>query len=100
MPEALFQVAGGGVRRSRGLRPGFEDVVPVVEGRTEAVDGRMACDHCLGHGVAGGIGVEAAIDRASLIQQRRQPARVGARAGGGQAVVFRMERKATDGVDG
>lgn len=66
MPKALFQVAERSGRGSRGLRSSFKDVVPVVERRTEAVDGRMPCDHCLGHGVAGGISVEAAIDRAAI----------------------------------
>ena len=78
----------------------LEHVVPVVGRRAEAFDGRMQSDHGGGHGVAGGVGIEAAVDLASLVQQRREPARVGPGAGGREAAVVGMEGKATDGIDG
>ena len=50
-----------------------EHVVPVVFGRTEAFDGGMQSDHGASHIVTGGIGIEAAIDRVTLVQQRLRP---------------------------
>ena len=82
------------------LRRGFEDVVPVVLDRSEALDARIQGDHGLGHGVTGGIGVEAAVNLAPLIQQGPQPGRVRSGAGSGEAPVCGMEGKATDGIDG
>ena len=48
-------------------------VVPVFGGRTETTDRRMALVHSLGHGLTGGIGVEAAIDWHALGDQSREP---------------------------
>ena len=77
-----------------------EQVVPIVVGRAKALDGGMQGEHGASHGVTGGIGVEAAADLATLLQQGPQPARVGAGAGGGEALVSGMEGKATEGIDG
>ena len=56
-----------------------------MEGGAEALDGGMASDQGIGHGVARGIGIEATVDCAALGEQRRQPAWVGRGAGGGGA---------------
>src|SRR5271157_2195137 len=60
----------------------------------------MQGEHGASHGVTRGIGVEAAVNLATLLQQGSQPARVGAGAGGGEALVSGMEGKATEGIDG
>jgi len=70
-----------------------------VLGRAKALDGGVQGDHGGRHGVAGGIGVEAAVNLTTLVQKRSQPERVGAGASGGEAPVSGMEGKATDGVD-
>ena len=68
--------------------------------RAKALDGGMQGDHGASHGVTGGVRIEAAVNRVTLVQERAQPARVGAGAGGGEAPVSGMEGKATDGVNG
>ena len=73
------------------LRADFEHVAPVVSGRAKALDNRMQGDHSGGHAVAGGIGIEAAVDRVTLVQQRLQPAWVGPGPGGGEATVVGMK---------
>ena len=83
-----------------GLRGGLEDVVPVMEGRAEALDGGMQGDHGLGHVVAGGVGVEAAGNAIALGEQRSKPSRVGSSAGGREAKAIGIESGATDSVDG
>src|ERR1700730_3388390 len=60
----------------------------------------MESDHGAGHGLAGGVSVEAAIDLATLGQQRAKPAGVGPDTRGGEATVLGMEGQATNGVDG
>ena len=67
---------------------------------TEAFDGRVQSDQRAGHVVADGIGIKAAVDLATLIEQGAQPAWVGPGAGGGQATVLPMKSKATDRIDG
>ena len=74
-----------------GLRSGPEDVVPIVVGRAKALDGLMAGDHGAGHGVTGGVGIEAAVDLAALVQEGGQAARVRPGTGGGEAPVRGME---------
>jgi hypothetical protein len=59
----------------------------------------MHSDHRCGHIIAGGISVEAAIDRATLIQQWLEPKRIGPSPGGGKTPTVGMESKATDSVD-
>jgi hypothetical protein len=83
-----------------GLWSGPEHVAPIVVGRAKALDGGMQGEHGASHGVTGAVGVEAAVNLATLLQQGRQPARVGAGAGGGEALVSGMEGKATEGIDG
>jgi hypothetical protein len=78
----------------------LEHVVPVVFRRTEAFDGWVQSDHGASHVVTGGIGIEAAIDRVTLVQQRLQPAWVGSGPGGGEATVVGMKGEATDRIDG
>jgi hypothetical protein len=39
-----------------------KEVVPVFSRWTQAADGRIKLVHPMGHGIAGGIGVKAAID--------------------------------------
>ncbi len=50
-----------------------QEVVPVFGGGTQAVDGGMKVAHVLGHEVAGGIGVKAAVDGRALLGERAQP---------------------------
>jgi hypothetical protein len=79
--EGLFyseQAAGFG----DGLSKGLEEVVPVVMGWAEALDGRVSSDHALGHGVSGGVGVEAAEDRNTSEDETGQPTGIGTSAGG------------------
>ena len=60
-----FEAAEVAERSPEGLEDvpaGAEGVVPVVVGRAEALHGWVACDHGVGHAVAGGVGVEAAVD--------------------------------------
>jgi hypothetical protein len=103
-----FQVverSGGPQRGERGGRAGGlrlypEHVVPIVLRRAEAFDGGTHSDHGASHIVTGGVGIEAAVNLATLVQQGPQPARVGPGAGGGKATVPGMEDKATDGIDG
>lgn len=45
---------------------GFEDVVPIVVGGTEAAKRGMESDHLCGHGVACGIGIKTTIDGKAL----------------------------------
>ena len=70
-----------------------------MSGRAETFDNRMQSDHRGGHGVAGGVGVEAAVDLGSVGDKKREPGRVGSGAGGGDAPAVRMESAAADGVD-
>ena len=64
------------------------------------MDDGMQGDHGLGHVIAGGIGVEAAVDVAPLVEQRGQPNGIGSGAGGGDAAAASIKGRATDGVDG
>ena len=59
-----------------GLGTGLEHVIPIVLRGAQTLDGRMEGDHGLGHSLAGRISIEAAVDRAALIQEVSQPARV------------------------
>jgi hypothetical protein len=78
----------------------LEHVVPVVLRRTEAFDGGVQSGHGASHIIPGGIGIEAAIELTTLVQQRLQPARVGPGPGRGEATVLRMKGEATDCIDG
>ena len=78
----------------------MKGVVPVVKWWTESRDGRVEHSHGFGHAVAGGIGVEAAVEAVALREQRGEPGGVGSRSGSGDAEAVGMERDATDGVDG
>ena len=78
----------------------FEHIVPVVGGRAKALDAGVQSNHGVRHLVAGGIGVKAAIDLRSLIQQGLEPSWVGPGAGGGETTGLGMESKATEGIDG
>ncbi len=57
--------------RLDGLGSGPEQVVPIVVRRAKALDGGMPGDHGASHGVTGGVGIEAAVDLAALVQQGR-----------------------------
>ena len=46
----------------------LEHVIPVVFRRAEAFDGGVQGGHGASHIVTGGIGIEAAIDRVTLVQ--------------------------------
>jgi hypothetical protein len=60
----------------------------------------MSRNQRAGHVVTDGIGVDATLHLATLVQQGAQSARVGPAAGGGQLTVLRRERKASDRIDG
>lgn len=60
----------------------------------------MDGDHLGGHVVAGGIGVEAAVDFRSMGDEWREPGRAGPGAGSGDAASVREKKGATEGVDG
>jgi len=47
-----------------------EEVVPVFGVGTQSADGGMKITHSLGHGVAGGIGVKAAVDGQALFEKQ------------------------------
>ena len=78
----------------------FEHVVPVVGGRAKALDAGVQGHHGIGHLVASGISIKAAIDLSRLIQQGLEPSWVGPGAGGGETTGLGMESQATDGIDG
>jgi len=75
-----------------------EHVVPVLEGWAETFDGGSAGDHFASHGLACGIGIEAAVD--FLSTEGIKPGRVGPGPGSGHAAVDRVKGEATYGVDG
>ena len=75
-------------------------IVPVVLGRAKAFDCGMQGHHGASHVVTGGVGIEAAPELATLVSQRREPARVGSGARGREATALGMEGKATDSVNG
>ena len=52
-------------------------------GRAEALDGGVAVDHGLGHAVAGGVGIEAAVNGEFAGKKRGQPGGIGSGSGGG-----------------
>ncbi len=60
----------------------------------------MKLDHTMSHGVAGGVGVEAAEEGQRRMEQGGEPSGVGSGAGGGQAAIGRIQGVATDGVNG
>jgi hypothetical protein len=59
----------------------------------------MKFAHPSGHSVAGGIGVEAAIDGPALGDQPRKPRRVRSGARGGKAAVTGMKGLATEAIN-
>ena len=64
--EAERGPAGSGQPR---LRTRAEEVVPIVSGRSPALDGGMESDHGLRHGFTGRVGVEATVDGMALLQE-------------------------------
>lgn len=65
------------------------------------MDGGMKGDHGVGHGLAGGIEVEATVERRRWIAEKAgEPGRVGTCAGGGKATKARVQGVAAEGVDG
>ena len=60
----------------------------------------MESDHGTSHGISGGVGIEAAVDLATLADKLREPERVLPGAGGRDATVLGMDGKAAEGVDG
>ena len=64
-------------------RTSAEGVVPIVERRRAQLDGGIKSDHGLGHGLTGGVEIEATAQPATLRQEVMQPGRIGSGAGGG-----------------
>ena len=64
------------------------------------MSGRIQVDQGSSHRVAGGVGIEPAVNLAPLVEQALQPGWVGPSSGRREATVARMEGKATDGVNG
>ena len=71
-----------------------------MAGGPQTLDGGVEADHGLCHGVAGRVGVKAAVDERSGLEQRTEPSGIGAGAGSGEATVVRMQERATNGVNG
>ncbi len=67
---------------------------------TQAFNGRMLSDHSAGHGIAGMVGIKAAIYAATLFDEMVKPEWLWSGACGRDAAVVWMERKAADGIDG
>ena len=62
------------VRGGEGLVAGSgKEIVPVVLGRPEALDGMVAGDHLAAGGFAGLVRVKAAVDLVAPRQQRTKP---------------------------
>ena len=87
-------------RRLDDLGLGSEHVVPVVPCGPEPLDGRERGDHGGGHGIAGGVGVEAAVNLRGLADQWGEPGRIRSGAGSGEAAMPGMKQSAAEGVDG
>ena len=83
-----------------GLAACTKGVVPVVVRGAETLDGRMPCDHGLGHEIPGEVSVEAAVDGQAGQDESREPCGVGPSAAGGDAEVMGMKSQTADGVDG
>ena len=77
-----------------------EEEVPVFGVGAESADGGMKVAHAVGHGVACGIGVKAAVDGVTLLDERPQPRRIGPCTGGGETTIGGIKGVATDGIDG
>ena len=60
----------------------------------------MQCHHVAGHGLAGRVRIETAVNFTVVANQRVEPARVCPGAGRGYAQATWMKFKAADGVDG
>lgn len=54
-----------------------EEVVPVFGGGAQALNGGVKIAHPLGHKVARGISVKAAVDGQALLDKSAEPRRVG-----------------------
>ena len=77
----------------------LEDVVPVVLVWGETFYPGVNCDHVAGHSLAGGIGVKAAVDLETLMDEPREPARIRSGAGRGYTQAMGMKFKAADCID-
>ncbi len=60
----------------------------------------MLSDHCGSHGIAGRVGIKAAIQAATLLDEMVEPEWIWSGSCGRDAAVVRMEHKAADGIDG
>jgi hypothetical protein len=67
-----------------------------VGARPETLDGGKSGDHGLGHAVAGGIGIEAAIDLGRSLQQPGEPSGLSPGARRGKAEATGTQRRATE----
>src|SRR5690242_6512683 len=63
-------------------------VIPIMLGRPPTFDLRVQSHHRRGLFIPGTIGVEAAMDLVTFIQEALQPERVRSRAGCGNAAIF------------
>ena len=52
-----------------GRRLSAQDIVPIVEGRSEQLDGGMKADHSPSHVLAGGIEIKTASDLTTLLEE-------------------------------
>ena len=77
-----------------------ENIIPVMFSRAEVADSGVKSDDLLSDGIAGWVGVEAAVDGTGLRQQCGEPSWVGSSSGCGYAERRGMQEKATYGIDG
>ena len=87
-------------RSGRMSADGCENVVPVVDRRSQSLDRGVESDHPAGCIVTGFVGIEAAVDLVASRDQSAEPARIGSRAGRGDTDAAGIECAAADGVDG
>ena len=68
--------------------------------RAQALDRGVLRDHGESHGIAGVVGIEAAVDVVGMADEMWEPARVWSCPCSRDAEVVRMEAEATEGIDG
>ena len=81
------------------FEPGSEEVVPVFFARAQALDGGVKLEHCLRHGLTGGVSIIAAVSLEAPVDQGAEPSWIGSGSHCGQTSILGMKCAATDGID-
>jgi hypothetical protein len=76
-----------------------QSIIPVMVAGTEAFYSGVKRDHVAGHGLAGRIGIETAVDFETLTYKLREPAWIRPGAGCGDAQAGRMKLETAEGID-